>query len=112
MFFKKKNLQSFSVPETSEDMCTDYEGKCGNCHSIMGKDDMYCKICGTKAGKGKFLPYEDIMECIYGPMPIEREHLCKKCKYSWTTVLMVDDEKYCPKCGGKAPVVRQEDYFK
>lgn len=79
------------------------EGQCGNCHAPLGPDDRYCRICGTKVGKGAYEPHQDLMECIYGPRPVEREHTCRKCGFKWTTCVMLDDEKYCPKCGGKAP---------
>lgn len=76
---------------------------CGNCHATLGEGDKYCRICGTKAGEGAFAPYQQIMQCIYGPRPEERTHTCEKCGYTWTTCLMLDNEKYCPQCGGNAP---------
>lgn len=84
-----------------KELCTDYEGKCGNCHSSLGQEDAYCRICGTKRGEGAFAPYSNIMQCIYGPMPQERNHKCLKCGYSWKNCVMVDRDKYCPKCGDK-----------
>lgn len=80
-------------------MESDYEGRCGNCHGLLQEDDLYCRYCGTKRGDGDFLPYENIMVCIYGPMPVDREHKCPKCGYEWTNCVMVDKEEYCPKCG-------------
>ena len=77
--------------------------QCGNCHAYLG-DGAYCRICGTKRGEGKYRPYQNIMQCIiYGPMPIKRVHTCQKCGYQWETCVMIDDERFCPKCGGKAP---------
>lgn len=73
---------------------------CSNCNSKIKKDDKYCTVCGTKIGKGKYEPYLDYMRCVYGPMPVERLHRCTKCKYEFNTFLMVDNCKYCPKCGG------------
>lgn len=77
--------------------------QCGNCHKRLDENDKYCRICGTKVGEGAYEPYQDLMECIYGPMPVDRKHTCKKCGYEWITCLMLDREKYCPKCGGDAP---------
>lgn len=76
---------------------------CGNCHAYLEPDDKYCRICGTKAGMGAFKPHLEIMQCIYGPEPVDRIHICKRCGYTWKTCLMIDKEKYCPKCGGAAP---------
>lgn len=80
------------------------KNQCGNCHAYMKPRDKFCRICGEKAGEGAFDPYQNLMECIYGPMPVERTHVCKDCGHRWTTCRMLDDEKYCPKCGGIAPV--------
>lgn len=83
---------------------TEYEeNQCGNCHAYMAPEDKYCRICGTKAGEGAFAPYQNLMECIYGPRPVERTHVCKQCGHKWTTCRMLDRENYCPKCGGYAP---------
>ena len=76
-----------------------YEGRCGNCHAVID-DDPYCRYCGTKNGEGAYEPFEDIVQCVYGPPPVEREHTCKKCGYSWKSWEMIDTERYCPKCGG------------
>lgn len=85
--------------------------RCGNCHAYLNDSDKYCRICGTAAGEGAYNPYQNLMQCIYGPMPVKRVHTCKKCNYEWTTSLMIDDEKYCPKCGGKAPVTSEGKRF-
>ena len=76
-----------------------YEGICGNCHAVID-DDPYCRYCGTKNGEGAYEPFEDIVQCVYGPPPVEREHTCKKCGYSWKSCAMIDTERYCPECGG------------
>ena len=84
-----------------EQLSTDYEGRCGNCHSVMNPDDKYCRYCGTAKGKGKFLPYENEMYCVYGP-PIKEVFKCQTCGYSWvTTGLGGDNSKYCPQCCSK-----------
>lgn len=83
----------------NSDLSTDYEGHCGNCHKHFEEDDKYCRYCGTRRGEGAFAPYENIMQCIYGPMPVVRNHICPNCNYAWTNCVMIDNEKYCPKCG-------------
>lgn len=79
------------------------ENQCGNCHAYMNPEDKYCPVCGTKAGEGAFAPSQNLMECIYGPRPVERTHICKRCRHKWVTCLMLDQENHCPKCGGYAP---------
>lgn len=77
--------------------------QCGNCHNRINAEDKYCRICGSQEKEGVYEPENNLMQCIYGPMPEEREHVCEVCGYSWVTLLMVDSQKYCPQCGGKAP---------
>ena len=91
-----------------DEWCTDYEKKCGNCHSYIG-DDKYCRCCGTKRGEGAFLPYQNFQGCIYGPPPIRREHKCQSCGYTWVTNLMINDQKYCPECGGRVKTWPDEE---
>ena len=82
-----------------------YPGKdqCGNCHAYIG-EDAYCRKCGTKAGEGAYEPYMNFNGCVYGPPPIERNHECPDCGFSWTTCVMIDSDKYCPKCGSLVKV--------
>ena len=35
--------------------------------------------------------------------------VCAKCGYSWETNRMIDNERYCPKCGGSAPASGEEE---
>ena len=91
---KKKKNDCWVTPDLT---------RCGNCHTPLNEGDRYCRKCGTKAGEGAFEPYQQIMQCIYGPMPVKRTHVCEKCGYTWTTCLMIDDYQYCPVCGGRAP---------
>ena len=60
-------------------------------------------------GKAKFI--EEDFACIYGPPPIKRVHTCEKCGYSWETHQMVDNQRCCPKCGGKAPAISDEEWM-
>ena len=78
----------------------DYKNRCGKCHKYMGANDMFCRYCGTPKGKGTFLPYENIIESVYGP-PTTTTHTCTKCGYTWTVnKLCEDDARFCPKCCG------------
>ena len=81
--------------------------QCGNCHAFFHEGDEYCRYCGTKVGEGAYEPYMNFEGCIYGPPPIEREHVCENCGFSWTNHVMIDRENYCPKCG-KAVTVTEK----
>ena len=81
---------------------------CGNCHKPLGNDD-YCRYCGTRRGEGKFDPYFNEPQCIYGPPPISRLHTCNECGYEWETNTMIDRQRYCPRCGGSCKITEQED---
>ena len=87
----------------------DYSGRCGNCHERINRRDKYCRYCGTKRGQGLFAPYENLMQCIYGPMPVKRARKCTNCGKEWTTILMIDNEDYCPDCGAETIIVASED---
>ena len=95
-----------NIPFTdfSSQLCTDYEGKCGNCHESLSDGDRYCRRCGTRRGEGKFEPYLNLMQCIYGPMPVKRTHTCPTCRTAWVRELMIDNEIYCPHCGGRVSI--------
>lgn len=75
---------------------------CANCKHDYIDGDRYCRFCGAPMGKPDYI--EENYACIYGPPPIERIHKCEKCGYQWTTEMMIDDERWCPICGGNAPV--------
>ena len=75
---------------------------CANCRNTYREGDKYCRYCGSPLGKPDFI--EEEFACIYGPPPVKRSHKCKKCGFSWQTSLMIDDENWCPECGGEAPV--------
>jgi len=88
-----------------KDLSSDYKDKCGNCHETLMDGDKYCRHCGTKRGEGQFKPYLNIMECIYGPMPVKRKHICNTCKTIWERELMIDQEHFCPNCGGNVDII-------
>ncbi|MBQ6621246.1 MAG: zinc ribbon domain-containing protein [Mogibacterium sp.] len=79
---------------------------CANCKNTYISGDKYCRYCGAPLGRPQFIP-EDFA-CIYGPPPERRKHKCAKCGYSWVTDYMIDDERFCPKCGGEAPATDVE----
>lgn len=85
-----------------------YKGRCGNCHKYLG-DDKYCRYCGTKAGEGDFLPFDEIVQCVYGPPPTARSHHCNNCGHEWTTNMMIDNQYYCPECGSKDTSVTEKN---
>lgn len=82
---------------------------CANCGNDYMEGDKYCRYCGAPMGKAEYI--EDELQMIYGPPPMKRVHTCDKCGYSWETEKMLDWERYCPKCGGPAPVTAEEDLF-
>jgi len=82
---------------------------CANCKKAYVKGDKYCRYCGAPMGKPEYI--EEDFGCIYGPPPTKRVHTCAKCGYSWQTYLMIDDEKWCPKCGGAAPAPGEGEWI-
>ncbi|MBO7251256.1 MAG: FHA domain-containing protein [Oscillospiraceae bacterium] len=90
------------VNDDEYELSTDYKNRCGNCQEYLSQEDRYCRCCGTQRGKGAFQPYLNSMQCIYGPPPVPRNHICRSCGYRWETMAMIDRQKYCPQCGGQA----------
>ena len=80
---------------------------CANCGKTYRESDKHCRFCGKENGKPKYI--FDSMDCVYGPPPIKRSHTCSECGYTWETYRMIDDERWCPECGGSAPAVGDED---
>lgn len=39
---------------------------------------------------------------------MKRTHKCDNCMFIWKTTDMVDEEKFCPRCGHSAPVILEE----
>ena len=74
---------------------------CANCKKTYIEGDRYCRFCGAPMGTPDFI--DETFETIYGPPPVERVHQCENCGYQWTTKMMIDRERWCPKCGGSAP---------
>ena len=74
---------------------------CGNCHQSYIEGDKYCRFCGAPMGKPDYI--KEDFACIYGPPPMKRLHKCSNCGYVWETERMIDNERFCPKCGGGAP---------
>lgn len=87
---------------------TDYTNRCGNCHAYLRPEDKYCRYCGTKRGKGRFKPFENIIECVYGPT-VKRKYKCSSCGHIWVVGMMGgDNSRYCPQCGKKTVTVLQD----
>ena len=78
------------------------EDECGICHSYIEPGDNYCRNCGTKVG-GKFDPYVNVMETLYGPPPEETKHECIYCGNCWSSWSrdLNNKRNYCPVCGKK-----------
>ena len=83
---------------------------CSNCEKKITIEDKYCRYCGVAVTQTDYKPNFRGINVIYGPMPVKRKHLCSKCAYAWTTHMMVDNQKFCPVCGGDAPVVFTDDF--
>ena len=88
-------------------MMTDMREVCPNCNNSWIAGDQYCRFCGSPVANPQMIPAE--MVCIYGPRPRSRMHQCEQCGYQWNTHAMVDRQAFCPKCGGSAPVVLEEE---
>ncbi len=84
---------------------------CAKCGKTLGTEDKYCRYCGARREEREYSPNNDFyrVALVYGPPPRESEHVCLKCGYSWTTFSMDDKERYCPKCGGDAPIKEEEE---
>ena len=76
---------------------------CPNCGKGWQKGDKYCRYCGSPISNPRFVPV--MMADLYGPPPVRRKHICTACDYAWETYAMVDEERYCPRCGGAAPTL-------
>lgn len=85
------------------------ETQCGNCGNKLEPDDRYCRMCGAKRGEGKYEPCLETLDALYiiqpdGENPLPALHSCTKCGYCWTVCQRNDRQKYCPMCGGLAPI--------
>ena len=87
---------------------------CSNCKREYREGDKYCRYCGAPMGTPRYI--DAAYSTIYGPPPEIRTHKCTKCGFTWTTDLIVDDERWCPECGGSAPYTQeihdQSEYLK
>ena len=80
---------------------------CPNCGKEYWPDSKYCRYCGAKYDEPEVRP--EVIATIYGPPPVEREHRCTGCGYTWRTCAMLDRERYCPRCGCPASVTELTD---
>ena len=81
-------------------------GRCGKCWGYLKPKDNYCGKCGTKRGDGTFNPEDNIMQVIYGPPPEKFNFSCRSCGLKWSETLMINQNKFCPKCGNETLDVR------
>ena len=85
------------------------EKVCRNCHQSYIDGDKYCRFCGAPMGTPDYIePHypgyiDEEFGCIYGPPPTKIVRKCNICGYIWETGRMVDNERFCPQCGGSAP---------
>ena len=86
------------------------DNRCGKCWAYLGKEDNYCRKCGTKRGDGEFNPEHNEMQTVYGPPPIGFKFVCNECELEWAENLMVNFNKYCPRCGAAELTVTQGKY--
>lgn len=87
------------------------ENYCGKCGKFLEEGDKYCMRCGTKRGEGSFDPMGELMQCIYGPMPVRRKHNCGFCSNRWESFDMLDRANYCPKCGKNDVTTESDEDF-
>ncbi len=86
---------------------------CGGCGKPLGSD-RFCRNCGMSAKKAKYEPYDkyepynEVMQLVYGPPPVEFKHKCGSCGNSWTSS---EIEHYCPDCGGEVSSKAERDPF-
>ncbi len=94
-----------------DNLCDDYENKCGNCHATLPKGAKYCRMCGTKKGEGAFLPYENVMHTLYGP-PIVARYKCAVCGKEWeSTGVGGTGKEYCSECGAENKPVSEKSLY-
>lgn len=79
---------------------------CANCKETYIEGDKYCRFCGAPMAQPEFI--KEDFATIYGPPPVTRTHTCEKCGFTWQTCQMIDDERFCPECGGPAPATGDE----
>ena len=86
------------------------ERVCAKCGRIYIPKDRYCRFCGTPMGLPEFIEQDDGFICANGPEAVKRLHICVQCGHMWKTELMVDEQRYCPICGGRAPALKKKDW--
>lgn len=81
---------------------------CANCKKTFQSGDRYCRYCGAPMGRPDYI--DETFADIYGPPPVNRTHICERCGFQWETYKMIDDERWCPRCGGAAPAAGDDDF--
>ena len=49
-------------------------------------------------GAAAYDPAEEPIQDVYGPPPVEREHICEKCGYSWDMLVSKRTQKTDSSC--------------
>jgi len=93
----------YGIEQEIDRSCT-----CGHCNAHLRDGDKYCRKCGTRRGEGAFVPSMTMMQCIYGPAPVRRVRKCTRCGKTRETFLMIDNENYCPDCGGLTKIIEED----
>ena len=79
----------------------DYE-HCHKCAYAYGKDDKWCKQCGTKREQilcEWFEPLDDYIGCVL-MAPTFYVCRCSGCGFEWKeSPVSINRTKYCPQCG-------------
>lgn len=88
---------------------------CPKCQKrYSGKEDQYCRYCGTKRENIEadyFIVSPDDIEEVYGPMPAVVNYDCPSCGYHWEGSNW-NMQTYCPKCGTRAKRDTDEGLFR
>ena len=84
--------------------------RCGKCWGFLSEEDNYCRQCGTKRGDGDFNPESNVPQVVYGPPPLDHKFECRSCGLTWTEYLMVNFNRFCPRCGKKSLDVNASGY--
>lgn len=78
----------------------EYGFVCPKCRRHWTEGDRFCRFCGTPVTSPDY---------IEAPPPVMRTHECVLCGFKWGNWQVEDLERFCPQCGGNAPVIAVEE---